>query len=284
MKIGFIGLGLMGNPMAKNILKADYHLTVYNRTFQKTKELQQLGAKVASSPQELAKNSDVLITMITAGKDVEKVLFGKNGVVYGAKKGTIIIDMGTIGPDYAKKIALKLSKHGIHYLDAPVTGSTPGAINGTLTIFVGGKKEIFEKTKPILSAMGKTIHYMGNQGMGQAIKMINNFILASCFETLSESMLLADQMGLSRQKAAEVLKTVPACSPMMLLKLPNYVSNSFPLLFSMANMSKDVTLAMKELKKGKTAFPTLQKMKKLYKKAVKKYGNEDFTAIIKILK
>lgn len=284
MKIGFIGLGLMGNPMAKNLLKAGFYLTVYNRTAAKTAELKKLGAKVALSPEELAKNSDVIITMITAGKDVENVLFGKDGVVKGAKKGLIVIDMGTIGPTYAKKLYQQLQKKYIEYLDAPVTGSTPGAINGTLTIFIGGKKEIFEKVKPVFMAMGKTLNYMGPNGMGQAIKMINNFILASQFETLSEGMKLADIMGLSRKKVADTLKTVPASSPMMVLKLSSYVDETFPLLFSMANMSKDVTLALKELKKASKKFPILEKIEKLYRKAQKKYSNEDFTAIIKILK
>lgn len=281
MKIGFIGLGLMGNPMAKNILKNGFDLTVYNRTPTKTKELQKLGAKVAVSPKELAKQSDVIITMVTAGQDVEKVLFGKNGVIHDAKKGLIIIDMGTIGPTYAKKIANKLAKYGIDYLDAPVTGSTPGAINGTLTIFVGGKKDIFEKVKPLLLSMGKTLHYMGPNGMGQAIKMINNYLLAIQFEGISESMMLADSMGLTRQKTADVLKTTPASSPMMNLKMPNLVNNNYPLLFSIANLSKDLSLALNEVKK-KTKFPSLYQVEKLYKKAIKKYSGEDCSAIIKI--
>lgn len=282
MKVGFIGLGLMGNPMAKNILKNGFDLTVYNRTPSKTKELKKLGARVTLTPQELAKTTDVIICMITAGTDVEQVLFGKKGVVYGAKKGLVIIDMGTIGPTYAKKIAHKLAKFGVDYLDAPVTGSTPGAIAGTLTIFVGGKKDILEKIKPILLAMGKTLHYMGNQGMGQAIKMINNYLLAIQFEGMSESMMLADSMGLTRQKTADVLKTVPAISPMLNLKMPNYVTNHFPLLFSIANLSKDLSLALNEVKK-KSKFPSLYQVEKLYKKALKKYSGEDCSAIIKIL-
>lgn len=283
MKIGFIGLGLMGHPMAKNILKSGFDLTVYNRTSSKTKELEKLGAKTAISPQTLAQNTDVIITMITAGQDVEEVLFGDKGVIKGAKKGLIIIDMGTIGPAYAKKIARILSIYGIEYLDAPVTGSTPGAISGTLTIFVGGKKDVFEKVKPVLSVIGKTIRFMGNQGMGQAIKMINNYLLAIQFEAISESMILADRMGLTREKTTEVLKTVPAISPMLNLKMPNYVTNNFPLLFSIANLSKDLSLALNEVKKNKKDFPSLSQVEKLYKKALKKFANEDCSAIIKIL-
>ncbi len=283
MKIGFIGLGLMGNPMSKNLLKAGFDVTVYNRTAAKTKELEKLGAHTAQSPQALATVTDVIITMVTAGRDVEDVLFGKKGVVKGAKKGLIIIDMGTIGPTYARKIAKKLQASGIEYLDAPVTGSTPAAISGTLTIFTGGKKEIYEKVKPVFLGMGKNLHYMGPSGNGQAIKMINNYILAATFEALSECMLLADFMKLPRGKTAEVLKTVPASSPMVQLKLPNYVTGDFPLLFSMANMSKDITLAMKEMQKAGKKLPLLPKMEKLYRQALKKHAAEDFTAIVKIL-
>ena len=284
MNIGFIGLGLMGNPMAKNILKKNFSLAVYNRTPVKTKELQKLGASVVKSPAELAKISDVIITMVTAGKDVEKILFSKNGVLEGTKKGLIVIDMSTIGLTYAKKIAEKLEKHGIEFLDAPVTGSTPKAITGELTIFVGGKKEVFEKVKPVLYAMGTTLCYMGTYGSGQAIKLINNHIIAANTIALSEAMLLADTMGLSRKITAQVLNTVPAISPYMQMKMPNYVSNNFPLFFSVANMAKDITLARSETKKSQNHFPVLTTTEKLYKKAAKKnIKNEDMSIIIKVL-
>jgi 3-hydroxyisobutyrate dehydrogenase-like beta-hydroxyacid dehydrogenase len=173
-KVGFIGLGLMGNPMAKNILKKGFSLTVYNRTKEKTVDLVSLGALVADSPAVLAKEVDVIITMVTSGKDVAEVLFGKNGVAQGAKKGLIVIDMSTIGPTTAKDISQKLHKHGIAFLDAPVTGSTPKAISGELTIFVGGEKEILDSVYGVLSAMGTNIVYLGQAGSGQAIKLINN--------------------------------------------------------------------------------------------------------------
>ncbi|MEK7177627.1 MAG: NAD(P)-dependent oxidoreductase [Patescibacteria group bacterium] len=284
MKIGFIGLGLMGNLMAKNIHKSGFDLTVYNRTSGKTNEFKKLGANIASSPKELVQDVDIVITMITAAKDVKQVLFGKNGIVYGKNKNLIVIDMGTIGPTAAKEIAMMLEKNKVDFIDAPVTGSTPKAKTGELTIFVGGKKEVYEKIKPVLLAMGKNIHYVGPTGSGQAIKMINNQVIATTIQAVMEGMLLADAMGLDRKKAAKILKTVPAFSFMMNLKLPNYVDNKFPLLFSTANMKKDLELAYLEMKKGKKNLPVLKKLVEIYKKASKAgLLNEDFASIIKII-
>lgn len=284
MRIGFIGLGLMGLPMAKNILKAGFQLTVYNRTSAKTKELQKLGALVAKSPQVLGETCDVIITMITAAEDVRDVLFGPKGVVKHAKKGLIVIDMGTIGMSNAQAIAKKLHNVGIEFLDAPVTGSTPKAISGELIIFIGGNREVFEKVKKVLLAMGTVLHYVGETGSGQAIKLINNYLIAANLIALSESMLLADIMKLPRKRVAEILPTVPAASPMINLKLPNYVANNFPLLFSTANITKDLNLAVYELKKSRKNLPGLKQATRLYHQAVKKnLGAEDLSAIIKVL-
>lgn len=283
MSVGFIGLGLMGMPMAKNILKKGFSLAVYNRTPEKTKELIPLGAKTAGSPAELASQVDVIITMVTAGKDVEEIVFGEQGIVEGAQKGLILIDMSTIGRTTAKQIAERLSTHGIDFLDAPVTGSTPKAISGELTIFVGGKETILEKARSVLAAMGTNIVYMGDAGSGQAIKLINNYLLASYFIALSESMLLADGMHLSRKKVAEALLHTPNLSPTAELKLPNYVKNNFPLLFSLSNMRKDLGLALLEMKQTGEHLTGLTLTEELYAKANEdeKLSSEDFTAILK---
>jgi 3-hydroxyisobutyrate dehydrogenase len=284
MKIGFIGLGLMGNLMAKNILKSGFDLTVYNRTSAKSQEFKKLGVKIASSPKELAQKVDIIITMVTAVKDVKQIIFGKNGIAYGKNRNLIIVDMETIGPTAAREISKKLEERNIDFIDAPVTGSTPKAKTGELTIFVGGKKEIFEKIKPVLLAMGKNIHYVGPSGSGQSIKMINNQVLAATIEAVAEGMILADAMALDRKKAAEILSTVPAFSFMMNLKMPNYVNNNYPLLFSTANMKKDLELAYFEMIKGKKNLPVLKKLVTIYKRAEKaKLLNEDFASIIKIL-
>lgn len=284
MKIGFIGLGLMGLPMAKNILKAGFSLVVYNRTKSKTEELEKMGAVVANTPAELAKEVDVVITMVTAHEDVRDILFSQNGVVKGAQKGLIVVDMSTIGPTEAKDIGNKLIAHGIEFVDAPVTGSTPGAINGTLTIFIGGKQDVYEKLKSLFQAMGKNLQYIGPMGSGQAIKLINNHLIAASIVALAEGMLLSDAMGLPRQKVGEVLQTVPAMSGFMNLKLPNYVNNEYPLLFSSANMKKDLSLALKEALRVEKNLPMLIQVEGLYKKLLDAdLGDKDMSVVIKVL-
>jgi 3-hydroxyisobutyrate dehydrogenase len=282
-KVGFIGLGLMGNPMAKNILKKGFPLTVYNRTPEKTKELVSLGASVANSPKELAAQVDILITMITSGKDVEEVLFGNNGMVEAAKQDLIVIDMSTIGPTKAREIGAKLKEHTIAFLDAPVTGSTPKAISGELTIFVGGEKETLEKAHDVLSAMGTNIVHLGPMGSGQAIKLINNYIIASNLIALSDGMLLADALDLSREKAAEALLQTPNLSPTLQMKLSNYVKDNYPLAFTIANMRKDVTLALEEMKRANITLPDLVEVQKLYDAAYQdaSLAQEDLSIIIK---
>lgn len=293
LRIGFIGLGLMGSPMAKNILRKGFPLTVYNRTISKTKELKKLGATVANTPSELAATSDVIITMVTGPQDVEQVIFDKNGVVEGLKitksgkkeNNPIVIDMSTIGPKAAVKIFSQLGNRGVDFLDAPVTGSTPKAKTGELTVFIGGKKQVFEKVKPILLSMGTSLFFMGPSGSGQAIKLVNNLIVAETMAALSEGMLLAENLGLSKKKAAEVLENVPALSPFMRLKLPFLVKGKYPVLFSVANMEKDLGLARFEAAQFKSGLPLLKLVHGLYKEAKDSdLSGKDIASIFEILK
>lgn len=272
--------------MARNILRKGFPLYVYNRTQAKAVELEQEGAIVVGSPRELSeRNVDVVITMVTGAEDVREVLFGDNGVVHSAKPGTIFIDMSTIGPTAAVAIQEELQSHGMHFIDAPVTGSTPGAINGTLTIFIGAEVEPLEKARPVFEAMGTNLQHMGPVGSGQAIKMINNHMIAATIQALSEAMLLADGMGLSRQKVADVLKTASIASPVMKLKIDNYVTEDFDLLFTVANMRKDLRLALDEALKAHKELPVLQTVEGQYEKAMEKQlGDEDFSAVIKVMK
>lgn len=284
LKIGFIGLGLMGKPMAENLLKKGFSVTVYNRTSAKVKPLVEKGAKTAQSPSELARETDVIITMVTASDDVNSVLFGEAGVVQGAHKELMVVDMSTIGPTAAKEIGSKLQKKGIHFFDAPVTGSTPKAITGELTIFIGGEEKLYEKIKTVFEAMGTNLQYMGPVGSGQAIKLINNHLIASSIIALAEGMILADAMGISRHKIAEVLKTVPAMSGFMNLKLPNFVNHEYPLLFSTANMRKDLKLALKEAVSDNKTLPILEQVVHLYEKAtMANLSEEDMSAVIKVI-
>lgn len=284
LRIGFIGLGLMGKPMAKNILKAGFNLSVYNRTLSKTDEFKKLDASVYNSPSELAKNTDVIISMITAPKDVKAVMLEKNGVVDGAREGLIIMDMSTIGPQAAKEICYELKKKNVHFLDAPVTGSVVKAESGELTIFIGGEKAIFEKVKPVLLAMGKNLQYIGKSGSGQAVKLINNLIVATSVASLAQGMVLADALGLSRKKVADALFNVPALSPMMQMKIPNMIKSEYPTAFSAANMYKDLKLALGEGQKRKRNTPILKLIESLYEKTVfAGLGEKDMSAILETL-
>lgn len=285
LKIGFIGLGLMGNPMAKNIQKAGFDLHVFNRNKKKTEEFKKLGAKVHERIKDLANEVDVVVTMVTGPKDVKEVLFGKNGVVTAGKKALTVIDMSTIGPTAAIEITRKLKKHGIHFVDAPVTGSVPRAITGELTIFIGGAKDVVEKVKPVLSTMGKTLHHIGENGAGQAVKLVNNHLVAATVSALAEGMLLGDILKIKREKLAEALGETPAFSPFMKLKLPNFVKNDFPTLFSVANMQKDLSLAKKEVRKVKKNLSILTLIEKIFKQGIaQKIAQEDISAIVKVMK
>jgi 3-hydroxyisobutyrate dehydrogenase-like beta-hydroxyacid dehydrogenase len=284
LKVGFIGLGLMGNPMAKNVCRKGFPLFVFNRTASKTKEFIKLGCTFTSSPAELSNQVDVIITMVTGPKDLEEVIFGKNGIVKGGQKGKplVVIDMSTVGVKTVKAVAKKLSAKGIEFIDAPVTGGVPGAEKATLAIFAGGKKSVFEKVKPILLSMGTNVHYMGENGQGQAIKLVNNLLVAETITALSEAMLLADSLKLPRRKIVEILSDVPAVSTFMKMRMSNLEKDNHPVSFSVANLNKDLGLALDEIKGKK--LPILSSVHKLYTQGTKQgQSDQDISAVIRIL-
>lgn len=287
LRIGFIGLGLMGSRMATNLVKAGYPLVVFNRTSLKTKELEKLGAQVASSPAEIAKQVDVVISMVTGPKDVEEIYLGNNGVIKCKKEGLITIDMSTVGPSTVTKVGNELNKYGIYFIDAPVTGGLRGATEGKLSIFVGGQEKILEKVRPILSAMGKQINFMGPLGSGQAIKLVNNLITAESMIIISEALLFAESVGISRKKTAETLEGAPTLSLFMNERLPVIASNNYPVWFTLKNMYKDVALAIFELKKNKSLWKKLKfspQTLSSYKRAVSMgFGDVDFAAVFKAI-
>ena len=191
LRVGFIGLGIMGLPMAINIARKGFPLTVYNRTKSKAQPLAEMGVPIASSPSEVARSSDVVIGMVTDAPDVEAILFGPGGVVEGAREGLIFIDMSTNSPEHAKSFAARLSKVGVEFLDAPVTGGDKGAREGTLTIMVGGRREVFDLVRPVLEAMGKVIVYGGDVGSGQLLKLCNQIVVGIDMMAVGEGRTLA---------------------------------------------------------------------------------------------
>lgn len=244
-RIGFIGLGLMGAPMCRRLMQAGYPVAVWNRTTRRCAPLVRAGAKQERTPSELAAASDIVITMVTGPRDVGAVLFGRHGVVDGAHRGLTVIDMSTIGRQAAVGIADALADYGIDFLDAPVTGSTPSALAGTLIIMVGGPLRVFKRCEKILKIMG-TPHHLGGTGMGQLIKLAQNMIGAAEVSVLGEALALCEAHGLSARRAAEVLVTTGVAAPLIKMKIPPIVKRSHPTLFSLSNMLKDLKLGQQE--------------------------------------
>src|SRR5205085_8535326 len=225
MQIGFIGIGVMGRPMALNLLKAEHHVTIYARHPEKSEvqEVIQSGAKLAPSSRAVAMASDIVITMLPNSPQVEEVVAGPHGLLEGARKGLIFIDMSTIAPAVTRKLAQEASIHGVHLLDAPVSGGSQGAINGTLTIMVGGERDIFEQARPVLEAMGKkeNIFHIGPNGAGEVVKIVNNILTGAIAAATSESFVLGVKAGADVDTMAKVIGVSAGASWQL--------SNQFPL-------------------------------------------------------
>jgi 2-hydroxy-3-oxopropionate reductase len=204
-RIGFIGLGLMGKPMARNLLKAGYPLVVYNRSQAPMAELQTDGASLATSPQEVAQQVDVVITCVSDSPDVEAVVLGNNGVIEGARPGMLYVDMSTIAPATSRQVYAALKAKQVDALDAPVSGGDIGAQQGTLSIMVGGDEPAFQRALPILQVMGKNIVYIGESGAGQVTKACNQIVVALTLQAVAEALTLAKKSGVDAAKVREAL-------------------------------------------------------------------------------
>jgi len=243
-RIGFIGLGIMGKPMATNLMKAGYSLVVYTRTREKAQRLLETGAKEGHSPKDVAANSDVVLTIVTDTPDVERVILGENGVISGGRPGQIVIDMSTISPDATRRMADELKKKGITMLDAPVTGGEIGAINATLTIMVGGEKKAYEDTLPILEAMGKKVVHAGPSGAGQTIKLCNQILCAVNQVGVSEALMLAAKAGADLNTMLEVTTSGAGGSWALENLGRKVVAGDLKPAFMIRLMQKDLALVM----------------------------------------
>ncbi|MBE9010214.1 2-hydroxy-3-oxopropionate reductase [Pseudanabaenaceae cyanobacterium LEGE 13415] len=204
-RIGFIGLGIMGKPMVQNLLKAGYSVTVFNRSTTAIDELTTQGATPATSPKQVAEQSDIVITCLPDSPDVEAVVLGENGILSGSRSGMLFIDMSTIAPATSKKLYSELQKHEIQSLDAPVSGGDIGAQQGTLSIMVGGEKSAFDRALPVLKAMGKNIVHIGEAGAGQVTKACNQIVVAMTVQAVAEALTLAKKSGVDPAKVRDAL-------------------------------------------------------------------------------
>ena len=243
-KLGFIGLGIMGKPMAKNLIKAGYSLIVHDLNRASVEDLSKEGAQTATSSAEVAQQSEIIITMLPNSPDVELVVLGEKGVLGGAKSGMIIIDMSSIEPLVSQKIAAEAAKKGIEFLDAPVSGGEPGAVQGTLAIMVGGKEEVFTQCLPIFEVMGKSVVRVGDIGAGGFAKLANQVIVALNIAAVSEAFVLGQKAGLDPEKLFQAIRGGLAGSHVMDAKIPMIVDRNFQPGFKIKLHDKDIKNAL----------------------------------------
>ena len=244
MKIGFIGLGIMGKPMSKNLIKAGYSLVVNDVNKQAVAELAALGAETAENAAEVARKSDLVITMLPNSPHVKTVVLGKGGVIEGAKPGQIVVDMSSIAPLASKEVGAALAAKGVEMLDAPVSGGEPKAIDGTLSIMVGGKKELFDQCLPILQKMGSSVVLCGDIGAGNTTKLANQIIVALNIAALSEAMVLASKAGVDPEVVYKAIRGGLAGSTVMEAKAPMILAGNFKPGFRIELHIKDLANAI----------------------------------------
>lgn len=244
MKIGFIGLGIMGKPMAKNLLKAGYSVVVYDIVPEAVKELVQAGAEEGASSADVASKTDIIITMLPNSPHVKEAVLGKNGVLEGAKSGAILVDMSSIAPLASKDISEKAAEKGVVMLDAPVSGGEPKAIDGTLSIMVGGPEDAFKKVEEILKKMGASVVHIGEIGSGNITKLANQIIVALNIAAMSEAMVLATKAGVDPEKVFEAIRGGLAGSTVLNAKVPLVLQRNFKPGFKIELHIKDLMNAL----------------------------------------
>jgi len=263
-KVGFIGLGIMGMPMARNLIKAGFEVIVYNRTASKAEQMVSEGARKADSPKEVAKECPVVILIVSDTPDVESVILDENGVVEGIKPDSVVIDMSTISPQATQKIATRLREKKAHMLDAPVSGGEQGAINGTLSIMVGGDAKIFKRCQPIFEAMGKNIVHVGGNSMGQTVKLMNQILLAGNLNAVVEALIFGQKSGVDLEKAIDAVKGGAAGSWQLTNLAPRIIRRDFRPGFMIDLIQKDLNLVMGAAEVVKTPLPVTSFVHQMY--------------------
>lgn len=280
--VAFIGTGVMGASIVKHLLNANYDVTVFNRTKEKALPLLELGAKWADSPKKAAINKDIIFTMVGFPSDVEEVYCGENGIFQSAKNGTIVVDMTTSEPSLAKKLYEIAKEKGIHSIDAPVTGGDIGAKNGTLSIMVGGDKEVFEQIKPILSTFGNNIVYQGEAGSGQHTKMCNQILVTTNMIGVCESIYYGMKAGLDINRVFESISTGAAGSWSFSNLGPRIIKGDLEPGFYIKHLLKDIKIVLDEAEKMNLQLPGVELARKLYNTLLEKgYGEKGTQALIK---
>ena len=285
-KLGFIGLGIMGFPMAENLIKAGYALTVYNRTRSKAEELAQRGAVVADTPAEVGRQAQVIFLCVGDSAAVRQVAQSLYDWVQpaGVQPGSLIVDCSTIAPSVSREVSEQFRERGVDFLDAPCSGSKAGATNATLTFMVGGAPQAFERAQPYLQAMGKKAFYLGGPGMGLQAKLTQNLIGALTVQAMAEGFVLARKAGLPPSLMLEVLEASVARSPIIAAKMPAVLQRRFEPNFSLKWMHKDLGLMLESGQELNVPLPATALVHELFGASVAMgHGEEDFASAITLL-
>jgi 3-hydroxyisobutyrate dehydrogenase-like beta-hydroxyacid dehydrogenase len=286
MRVAFLGLGIMGSRMAANLTAAGFELTVWNRTASTAERFvaEHSDVKLAETPAQAAAAAEVVITMVVDGPQVESVLFDPHGAAEGAAPGTLFVDCSTIGPAATHELAARLGEHELALIDAPVTGSSPRAEDGTLTIMVGGTEAEFERVRPLLEAMGKVIVHAGPLGHGQLIKLINNSVAAANAAVLGQALVMAVKAGADLDALTTVMGAGSGGSTMLTLKAGPMREHDYTTLFKLDHMLKDVALCLEEGQATGAPFPFAALTKEILSTAAGMgFGDADFAALIEAL-
>jgi 2-hydroxy-3-oxopropionate reductase len=283
--VGFIGLGIMGRPMAKNLMDAGYELVVHNRSPEKAEELAEEGnATAAGSPRDVADACDIVITMLPDSPDVEAVVAGEDGVLEGLRDGALLVDMSTISPVVTEELSEKVRNQGASMLDAPVSGGDVGAIEGALSIMVGGSEEDFERARPLFDVMGKVATHVGPSGAGQVVKACNQIVVALTIEAVSEALVLGSKGGVAPEKLVEALSGGLAGSAVMEAKKEKFFSHDFEPGFRIELHHKDLGIALAAGREYGVALPVTAIVDQMLEASkAKGRGDRDHSALLTLL-
>ena len=283
-KISYLGLGTMGAGMASNLLKADYQLTVWNRSAEKCEPFARKGARVAKMPADAVRDADLVMYSLSDDDVVEKVVFGEQGILSAVTAGQTAVDMSTVLPAISLREQQAYAKRGVDFLDAPVFGSKNESANARLWVLAAGKKEVFEKVKPVLEKLGQTVHYLGKNGNATAMKLVGNLIVALELEALAEGLVLARKAGLDLKAVMEVVKVADFRSPLLVGNGENILKRDFSPYFALQLMLKDANLIQEFGEDLKSPIPALRVVQENLEDAVALgFGKENASAVIKAL-
>jgi 3-hydroxyisobutyrate dehydrogenase-like beta-hydroxyacid dehydrogenase len=284
-RIGFVGLGIMGSRMAANLRRAGYELTVYNRTAKRAQAwAAEYGGTVAATPADVGAASDIVVTMVVDGAQVTEVVLGEHGVAHGAAEGTLCVDMSTIAPGDSRRIAAALAERGIGFVDAPVTGSSPKAQDGTLTIMAGGAPEHFQRALPLFEVMGELVVHVGNEvGQGEMVKLINNAVAAANANTIAQALIVGRATGVDLDALVRVMSAGSGASAMLGLKAGPMREHDYTTLFKLEHMLKDVRLCLEEGQAAGVPFPAVAAVREALSAGMgRDLGDADFAAIVEV--